>query len=65
MNFILHIRSKCGQGEGGKKSETFADVINECSQRIILPLREHPLMTSAKFSDFLTPSPLSAFGTAL
>ena len=28
-------------------------------------IRELPYMTSAKFSDFLTPSPLSAFGSAL
>ena len=27
--------------------------------------REHPLMTSAKFSDFLTHSPLSTLGTDL
>ena len=28
-------------------------------------IREHPLITSANFSDFLTPSPLSAFGEDL
>ena len=27
MNFILCIRSKCGQGGGGHKYKTFADII--------------------------------------
>ena len=32
VNFILQISSKCGQGgEGVKKAENFADVINGCS----------------------------------
>ena len=31
VNFILQINSKCRQGGGVKKSESFADVINGCS----------------------------------
>ena len=30
MNFILEISPKCRYGEGGNKSENFADVIYRC-----------------------------------
>ena len=31
LNFMLQISSKCGQGEGVKKSQKIANVINVCS----------------------------------
>ena len=48
--------------EGREKSGQARELASEGSVSCFVE-RDHPSMTSSKFSDFLTLSPLSAFGT--